>query len=171
MASAIPPRGAQAAQAGDGFDRDRRLAAHARDRQAVQRGLFDRRAEPKPKRMGGRQRRLEQRHGRQSPTGGAGAAALPDVMIEGVSGSLSPTTARAPARRRLPAAWVSDPGSRPAPHPCLVAPRWLGKAPSSLQAVLTWSRAARERARFARQPREACRVLLLGDAVSNPRFR
>jgi len=45
MASAIPPRGAQAAQAGDGFDRDRRLAARARDRRAVQRGLFDRRAE------------------------------------------------------------------------------------------------------------------------------
>jgi len=45
MASAILPRGAQAAQAGDGFDRDRRLAARARDRRAVQRGLFDRRAE------------------------------------------------------------------------------------------------------------------------------
>ena len=45
MASAIPPRGAQAAQAGDGFDRDRRLAARARDRRAVQRGLFDRRAD------------------------------------------------------------------------------------------------------------------------------
>ena len=45
MASAIPPRGAQAAQAGDGFDRDRRLAARARDRRAVQRGLFDRGAE------------------------------------------------------------------------------------------------------------------------------
>ena len=45
MASAIPPRGVQAAQAGDGFDRDRRLAARARHRRAVQRGLFDRRAE------------------------------------------------------------------------------------------------------------------------------
>jgi hypothetical protein len=45
MALAIPPRGAQAAQAGDGFDRDRRLTARARDRRAVQRGLFDRRAE------------------------------------------------------------------------------------------------------------------------------
>jgi hypothetical protein len=45
MASAIPPRGAQAAKAGDGFDRDRRLAARAQERRAVQRGLFDRRAE------------------------------------------------------------------------------------------------------------------------------
>jgi superfamily II DNA or RNA helicase len=45
MASAIPPRAGQAAQAGDGFDRDRRLAARARDRRAMQRGLFDRRAE------------------------------------------------------------------------------------------------------------------------------
>ena len=45
MASAITPRGAQAEQAADGFHRDRRLAARARDRRVVQRGLFDRRAE------------------------------------------------------------------------------------------------------------------------------
>jgi superfamily II DNA/RNA helicase len=42
MAAAIPPR---AAHGSDGSDRDRRLAARARTRRAVQRGLFDRRAE------------------------------------------------------------------------------------------------------------------------------
>ena len=42
MAAAIPAR---AAHGSDGSDRDRRLAVRARTRRAVQRGLFDRRAE------------------------------------------------------------------------------------------------------------------------------
>ena len=45
MAAAIKPRSVQAARDHGGSDRDARLAARARTRRAVQRGLFERRAE------------------------------------------------------------------------------------------------------------------------------
>jgi superfamily II DNA/RNA helicase len=45
MAAAIPPRDLEGAHGRDGFDRDRRLAARASARRAVQRGLFERRSE------------------------------------------------------------------------------------------------------------------------------
>jgi hypothetical protein len=45
MAAAIPPRELESAHGGDGSDRDARLAARARARRAVQRGLFERRSE------------------------------------------------------------------------------------------------------------------------------
>jgi superfamily II DNA or RNA helicase len=45
MAAAIPPRDLEGALGRDGFDRDARLAARASARRAVQRGLFERRAE------------------------------------------------------------------------------------------------------------------------------
>jgi hypothetical protein len=45
MAAAIPPRDLEGAHGRDGFDRDRRLAARASARSAVQRGLFERRSE------------------------------------------------------------------------------------------------------------------------------
>jgi hypothetical protein len=45
MAAAIPPRGVEATRGNDDFDRDACLAARARTRRAVQRGLFERRAE------------------------------------------------------------------------------------------------------------------------------
>jgi superfamily II DNA or RNA helicase len=45
MAAAIAPRGAQVACGGQDFDRDACLAARARTRRLVQRGLFERRAE------------------------------------------------------------------------------------------------------------------------------
>jgi hypothetical protein len=44
MAEAIPRRSREAAPAGDGTDRDARLAARLRHHRPVQRGLFDRRA-------------------------------------------------------------------------------------------------------------------------------
>ena len=45
MAAAIPPRALPGAHGRDGFDRDARLAARTSARRAVQRGLFERRAE------------------------------------------------------------------------------------------------------------------------------
>jgi superfamily II DNA or RNA helicase len=45
MAAAIPRRDLEGAHGRDGFDRDRRLAARASARRAVQRGLFERRSE------------------------------------------------------------------------------------------------------------------------------
>ena len=45
MAAAIPPRAEQIARGSDGIGRDARLAARARTRLVVQRGLFERRAE------------------------------------------------------------------------------------------------------------------------------
>ena len=109
----------------DGFDRDARLAARASARRAVQRGLFERRCGTRSRRGRSRSgRSFEHRHHGAASTG---AAALPDVMIEGVSGSLvSHSLRRASARdgvRRPPGRAVQ--GSCPAAHPGLVAPRWL----------------------------------------------
>ncbi|MGE5199559.1 MAG: hypothetical protein ACM3H9_07945, partial [Rhodospirillaceae bacterium] len=45
MAAAVPPPRAEAARGRSGFDRDAHLARLAATRRAVQRGLFERRAE------------------------------------------------------------------------------------------------------------------------------
>jgi hypothetical protein len=45
MAAAVPPPRAEAARGSRGFDRDAHLARLAATRRAVQRGLFERRAE------------------------------------------------------------------------------------------------------------------------------